>query len=109
MWYITTDINSCIKKGGLGGLGHMYFNYITSYIIAIIFDLKHAYYPFKAAGTSKHQTEKSDEVIDWDNFLNFKKDEMDFKKLKCKKVYLPVLKPFSSYSLPNLKKILFKI
>lgn len=109
MWYITTDVKSCIENGGLGGLGHMYYNYITSYIIGIIFDIEHVYYPFEAAGTTKHQMQTSEEVLDWDSFLGWKKGETFYKDVKnCKIVNLPLIKPFSTYTLQQLKNFFSK-
>lgn len=108
MWFITTDIDHCIKTGGLGGLGHMFYLYITSYMIGLIYNIEHVYFPFKTAGTAKHQNASSAEKLDWDNFINFKQDEKHHLELKCKRIYLPFLQPFQSYTLVQLNNFFNK-
>ncbi len=109
MWFISTDLQHCIKNGGLGGLGHMFYLYVTSIIIALIFDLEHVYFPFHTAGTTKHQKEFSPEKLNWESLLNFEKNEKHISELiQSKRCYLPFKKQFGNVELKELEEFFSK-
>ncbi len=109
MWFITTDLDHCVAHGGLGGLGHMFYLYVTSYIIALIFDIEHVYFPFRTQGTSKHKTEISSETLNWESLLNFKNNEKHISELiQTTRCYLPFKKQFGTFELKELEEFFSK-
>ncbi len=111
-WYIANKITH-----GYHGLGHMFYMHLTPYIIALIFDLEHLSTPFITGSDERHDgrsrnflsAQKRISTTNWENFFNFGKGEELLSHLgDCKKITLPLKKPFLSYGLPELRKFFDK-
>jgi hypothetical protein len=105
MWYITTDLKHCENTGGLGGLGHVFYDVLTGYIIGKLFNIEHVHYPLKTASTAKHKKSESSEKLEWEEFFNLGKDEKLWSNIpeNYKKIYIPFIQPFHSYAYYALK------
>jgi hypothetical protein len=120
MWYITTNIDLHTA----GGLGHSFYDIISSYIIAEIYDITVVYKPlptFSDAHLRKKyakQIKKSknligpgtlNNVIDtkWDDIFGLNK-EIHIDSLKCEKVFIKLEKNFISLSKEKLDSFFSK-
>ena len=114
MNYITTIIDSQYMQ--VGGFGHVFYDVLSSYIIAHLFNLKFVYSNISTLGDDYCRTRgKKDSntfsKISWDSFLQFSNNELtmkDIEHLKLNKVYINLVKPFHSIDLNILEEFINK-
>lgn len=110
MLYITTIIEN--KYMQIGGFGHIFYDILSSYIIAHLFNLTYVYSPIISLGNEHHTGINSgsrNDDITWDTFLKFNKDEIsidDLNHLSLKKIEINLCEPFKSIDIKKLEKFI---
>ena len=110
MPYITTIISDDYIQ--VGGFGHIFYDVLSSYIIAHLFNLTYVYSPILSLGNKHHIGvqfgSRHDDII-WDDFLKFNINEVkleDIQNLKLNKININLCSSFKSIQLDKLKKFI---
>jgi len=108
MKYISTIINN--KYMQIGGFGHIFYDILSSYIIAHLFGLKFVYSPIVSLGFNHHSGknfgDRSDD-INWDTFLKFYENETRIEELKnINKVKINICDAFKTMDINKLKNFI---
>jgi hypothetical protein len=109
--YITTIISD--KYMSIGGFGHVFYDVLSSFIIAHLFNLKFVYSPIDSLNDNYHRKSgkknpKKFGRIVWDDFLKFSNNELqikDIKKLNLQEVKINLCKSFFSIKINKLEEL----
>ena len=92
---------SKLDETTVGGLGHLFDDIVTSYIITEIFDLEHLHFPF--------QNCPSHLFTDWEQFFNFGRNEINYHNFNKEDYEIIKVKTnrgnFKSFTFEELEKI----
>jgi hypothetical protein len=101
MWYITSDMRGTGNHNGssVGGMGHVFTDILTNYIISRIYNIEHIHTPIRtmAFDARRKNPVNGNTHPNWEQLFNFGKGEKSISNLpKCKMNYFK-LKPRFSY------------